>query len=113
MCPYERAGELAVDVRRNRVDVDAGARQEVSRRLHVVHAPTVVQHDEADLSKKVACPLMTLWGLKGPMGRIYDVLAIWKTKGINVSGKGLNGGHNLQEDVPQEVLAEIRPFLKG
>jgi hypothetical protein len=29
-----------------------------------------------------------------------------------VSGKGLGGGHNLQEDVPAEVLAELRPFLK-
>lgn len=70
-----------------------------------------LQQDEADLSKKVACPLLTLWGLKGPMGRIYDVLAIWKQKGVTVTGKGLNGGHNLQEDVPHEVLAEIRPFL--
>ena len=72
-----------------------------------------LQHDAADLSKKIACPLMTLWGLKGPMGRIYDVLAIWKERGVNVSGKGLGGGHNLQEDVPDEVLAELRPFLKG
>jgi haloacetate dehalogenase len=70
-----------------------------------------LQHDEADLAKKIQCPLLTLWGLKGPMGRIFDVLAIWKTKGVNVSGKGLGGGHNLQEDVPQEVLAELRPFL--
>jgi haloacetate dehalogenase len=72
-----------------------------------------LQHDEADLSKKIQSPLLTLWGLKGPMGRIFDVLAIWKTKAVNVSGKGLGGGHNLQEDVPEEVLAEIRPFLKG
>jgi haloacetate dehalogenase len=72
-----------------------------------------LKHDEADLSKKVACPLMTLWGLKGPMGRIYDVLAIWKERGVNVTGKGLPGGHNLQEDVPADVLAELRPFLKG
>lgn len=72
-----------------------------------------LQHDEADLAKKIQCPLLTLWGLKGPMGRIFDVLAIWKTKGVNVNGKGLNGGHNLQEDVPEEVLAELRPFLKA
>jgi haloacetate dehalogenase len=71
-----------------------------------------LEHDAADLSKKIACPLLTLWGLKGPMGRIYDVLAIWKERGVTVSGKGLNGGHNLQEDVPEEVLAELRPFLK-
>jgi haloacetate dehalogenase len=72
-----------------------------------------LKHDEADLSKKVACPLMTLWGQKGPMGRIYDVLAIWKERGVTVTGKGLPGGHNLQEDVPADVLAELRPFLKG
>ena len=72
-----------------------------------------LKHDEADLSKKIACPLLTLWGLKGPMGRIYDVLAIWKEKGVNVNGKGLPGGHNLQEEIPAEVLAELRPFLKG
>lgn len=71
-----------------------------------------LQHDEADLSKKVACPLLALWGLKGPMGRIFDVLAIWRTKGVNVAGKGLGGGHNLQEDVPNEVLAELQLFLK-
>jgi haloacetate dehalogenase len=72
-----------------------------------------LQHDEADLTRKIACPMVTLWGLKGPMGRIYDVLAIWKTKAVNVTGKGLDGGHNLQEDVPNEVLAEIRALLKA
>jgi haloacetate dehalogenase len=46
------------------------------------------------------------------MGRIFDVLAIWKEKGVNVSGKGLPGGHNLQEEIPDQVLAELRPFLK-
>ena len=72
-----------------------------------------LQHDEADITKKIACPMVTLWGLKGPMGRIYDVLAIWKERGVSVSGKGLGGGHNLQEDVPDEVLAEVGRFLKG
>ena len=72
-----------------------------------------LKHDEADLSKKIQCPLLALWGLKGPMGRIFDVLAIWKEKGVNVSGKGLLGGHNLQEEIPGDVLAELRPFLKG
>lgn len=71
-----------------------------------------LKHDAADLNTKIACPLLTLWGEKGPMGRIFDVLAIWKERGVNVTGKGLPGGHNLQEDVPAEVLAELRAFLK-
>ena len=70
-----------------------------------------LEHDEADLAKKIACPLLTLWGLKGPMGRLYDVMAIWKERGTTVTGKGLAAGHNLQEDAPAEVLAELRAFL--
>jgi haloacetate dehalogenase len=71
-----------------------------------------LKHDEADLNKKIACPLLALWGEKGPMGRLYDVLSIWKQRGTNVSGKGLPGGHNLQEEVPDQVLAEVQAFLR-
>lgn len=72
-----------------------------------------LKHDEESWSRKVQCPLLTLWGLKGPMGRLYDVLAIWKERGVNVTGKGLPAGHNLQEDAPADVLAELRPFLSA
>ena len=69
-------------------------------------------HDAADIQKKIACPLLVLWAEKGSMGRIYDVMAIWRERGTRVSGKPLPGGHNLQEDVPDMVLEEIRGLLK-
>lgn len=72
-----------------------------------------LKHDEADLDKKIACPLLALWGEKGPMGRIYDVLKIWRERGVNVTGKGLAAGHNLQEDAPEAVVEEIRGLLKA
>ena len=72
-----------------------------------------LKHDEADLQKKINVPLLALWSAPGAMGRIYDVLAIWRDRGTRVSGKGLPGGHNLQEDVPKEVLAEITAFLRA
>jgi len=73
-----------------------------------------LQHDEADFhKKKIACPLRVLWAEKGAMGRIYDVLKIWRDYGSNVSGRPLPGGHNLQEDVPDMVLAEITELIKG
>ena len=72
-----------------------------------------LKHDEADLNRKIAVPLLALWSERGAMGRIYDVLAIWRDRGTRVSGKGLSGGHNLQEDVPKEVLAEITAFLRA
>jgi haloacetate dehalogenase len=72
-----------------------------------------LKHDEADVSKKIAAPLLTLWGEKGSMGRLYDVLAVWRERGTTVTGKGLPGGHNLQEDVPDQVVAELRAFLRA
>ena len=47
------------------------------------------------------------------MGRLYDVLAIWKEHGTKVTGRPLPGGHNLQEDVPDLVLAAIQALIKG
>ncbi|MGQ0736885.1 MAG: alpha/beta fold hydrolase [Acidobacteriota bacterium] len=72
-----------------------------------------LEHDAADLDKKIACPLLALWGAKAPMGRLYDVLAIWRERGVNVTGRSLPTGHNLQEDAPEVVTAEIRAFLNG
>jgi haloacetate dehalogenase len=72
-----------------------------------------LQHDQADLNKKIACPVLALWGERAPMGRIYDVLTIWRERGTKVSGKGLPGGHTLQEDVPEQFVDEIQAFLKA
>jgi haloacetate dehalogenase len=71
-----------------------------------------LKYDEADLKKKIACPLLVLWAEKGSMGQLYDVLGIWKERGKKVTGKSLPGGHNLQEDVPDLVFAEIQSLLR-
>ena len=68
-------------------------------------------HDAADLAKKIACPVLALWGAKAPLGRIYDVLAIWHERATTVNGKAMPAGHNIQEDAPEATLAEIRAFL--
>jgi haloacetate dehalogenase len=70
-------------------------------------------HDAADERKRIECPLRVLWAEKGAMARLYDVLGIWKNYGTRVTGRGLPGGHNLQEDVPDMVLAEIQDLLKA
>ena len=69
-------------------------------------------HDAADLATKIACPVLALWGAKAPMGRLYDVLAIWRERAAQVSGKGMPAGHTIQEDDPAGTLAEIRAFLQ-
>ena len=72
-----------------------------------------LQHDAADLDRKVRCPLHVLWADGGAMARLYDVLAIWRERGRNVTGKGMPGGHNMQEGAPDEVLAELQGFLRA
>jgi len=72
-----------------------------------------LEHDEADMSRKVECPMLALWAANGAMGRMYDVLATWKERAAHVSGRGLPGGHSLQETTPDETLSELRAFLRA
>jgi haloacetate dehalogenase len=72
-----------------------------------------LEHDAADLSNKITCPLLTLWAEKGPMNRLYDVVAVWKEFGTNVSGKTIPAGHFMAEEKPQDVLVELTKFLKA
>ena len=68
-------------------------------------------HDEADLSKKIECPLLVLWSEKGPFHRMYDVLQTWRERAKQAKGKPLPAGHFLPEQVPEQVIGELKPFL--
>lgn len=71
-----------------------------------------LEHDRADLSEKVECPLLALWGSKAPMNQLYDVPQTWKERAKDVSGKALEGGHFLPEEAPDALLTELIPFLR-
>ncbi len=70
-----------------------------------------LEHDRADLDRKLACPLLVLWGAKGVIERSYDVLALWRERAESVSGRALPCGHFLAEEAPQDTLAELLDFL--
>ncbi len=70
-----------------------------------------LEHSNADGAKKVTCPLLVLWGERGTVGRLYDVMKVWHEHATNVTGKALPGGHFLPEEVPNETLAELMRFL--
>jgi len=71
-----------------------------------------LDHDAADLEEKITCPLLALWGERGPMHRYYDVLGTWKERGTNVSGRPIASGHFLAEEKPDDVARELAQFLK-
>lgn len=70
-----------------------------------------LEHDEADMARKVECPVLALWGAKGLMERHYDVLATWRERARDVSGRALPCGHFLAEEEPEATLSELAAFF--
>ena len=72
-----------------------------------------LEMDKADdeAGKKIECPLHVLWGAKGTVGSLWDVLAVWREKcATSVTGKALDCSHFLAEECPQDVLTELFQF---
>ena len=69
-----------------------------------------LEHDKADLDKKVRCPLLAIWGEHGAM-RHYDVPATWRERAMDVRGQSLPGGHWLPEQLPDALYSCLHPFL--
>jgi haloacetate dehalogenase len=69
-------------------------------------------HDAADAQARIRAPLLALWGGRGTVGALYDVLATWREKAIDVTGYAVDCGHTLQEERPEETLAALRSFFK-
>jgi haloacetate dehalogenase len=67
--------------------------------------------DKAD--RKIQCPVHALWGAKGSVGVLWEVLATWREKSVGpVTGKALDCGHFLQEERPQDVINELLQFFE-
>jgi len=70
-----------------------------------------LQHDEADLERKIACPLLVLWGRHGTIDRCFNPLKDWAERADDVQGTALECGHYLAEEAPDELLRELMKFL--
>ena len=71
-------------------------------------------HDEADLDRKIRCPLLVLWGERGLMQRHFGIVATWRERAEeDVTGRVLDCGHFLPEERPEEVTRELLAFFGG
>jgi haloacetate dehalogenase len=70
-------------------------------------------HDAADrqAGRRIAAPLLALWGAKGRLEAWYDVLAIWRDWAADVRGRALDCGHYVPEERPDEVARELEAFF--
>jgi haloacetate dehalogenase len=70
-----------------------------------------LDHDEADLDRKIECPVLVLWGAKGVIERCFDALAEWRERASDVQGRNLPAGHYLAEELPDETASEFEAFF--
>ena len=71
-----------------------------------------IADDERDLARKLSCPVLAIWGEQGKMHTMFDVLATWKDKALDVRGHAVPCGHFIPEEAPLELLRDLVPFLE-
>jgi haloacetate dehalogenase len=70
-------------------------------------------HDEADLGRELAVPVLALWGARGVVHRCFDVLAAWRERARVVTGGPLDCGHYIPEEVPDALLSALVSHLRA
>lgn len=70
-----------------------------------------LEHDAADIDRKLGAPLLALWGKHGTIARCFRPLADWSERAESVQGKALDCGHYIPEEAPAELLTELKGFL--
>jgi haloacetate dehalogenase len=73
------------------------------------------EHDAQDIAagRKLMQPLRVLWGEHGAVDRCFDVLALWRERAEDVSGRALPCGHYIAEEAPDLLLQEALEFFKS
>jgi haloacetate dehalogenase len=71
------------------------------------------EHDAADkqAGRRIACPLLVLWGAQAKLEAWYDTLAVWREWADDVRGRSLPCGHYLAEERPEETAAALLAFF--
>jgi len=70
-----------------------------------------LEHDRADLARKLAMPVLAIWGTRGVIGRLFDCAADWREVADDVTGIAVDSGHFVAEERPAEVAQAIRSFV--
>ena len=70
--------------------------------------------DDADRAagRRISCPVLVLWARGDDMEELYgDPLAVWRQWASDVRGRGIDCGHYLAEEAPEETYTELRSFF--
>jgi len=69
--------------------------------------------DTADKDKKLAMPLLLLWGARGhPPERAREFMDIWNQYASNITAfEALPCGHYMQEEMPEQIFDHYTKFF--
>jgi haloacetate dehalogenase len=71
-----------------------------------------LEHDRADDTRRIECPVHVLWGERGVVHRLFTPLADWRDKATGVvSGRTLPCGHFIPEEQPDAFVGEATAFF--
>jgi len=72
-----------------------------------------LEHDRGDreAGRRIAAPVLVLWQEPGGTPAPFDPLATWRRWADGVTGHGLDAGHFLPEERPDEVAAALRELV--
>jgi haloacetate dehalogenase len=70
-----------------------------------------LEHDIADLDRKVACPTLVFYGSTGQMAQLFDIPAEWRKRCENVADASLPAGHFFVDEFPQRAADILAGFL--
>ena len=69
-----------------------------------------IEHDNADLGKKLKMPILTLWAKHGVIETCFNGLNLWRMRAKKVEGEALDTTHYMAEEIPEEVAARMSDF---
>ena len=69
--------------------------------------------DEADrkTGRRITCPTLTLWGDAGIPSETAGPIETWRQWCTQVEGAGIDSGHFVAEENPEQLMAHLVPFL--
>jgi haloacetate dehalogenase len=72
-----------------------------------------LEHDAADIDRKVTSPTLVFYGAEGVMAKLFDIPAEWRKRCADVQGASLPGGHFFVDQFPAETAEILIKFLRG
>jgi haloacetate dehalogenase len=72
-----------------------------------------LDHDGADIDRKVACPTLVFYGAVGQMAKLFDIPAQWRKRCATIEQASLPGGHFFVDQFPDKTAEIVAAFLKA